>query len=320
MKKMILILITIFLFLVFFVLLLTFNASNKTGWGKDYFLDILTDHYLEESGKIRSYGTKKNTEYLLESNGLYMNWLKSQELTEEIYKQKQTIYQYFLVEKGDDAFLAWKLDGNKEANVNAWIDDRRIIEVLGPDDNLTQKIKRSIFKHQIKDSYISDFYDWELKVKSSRVILSYGTNIDIFPQLDMKELYYEISHNDEVFYPELYDLSSQSFSENKEVHMVDQLLIAIELEQLQLNTDPFWNWLVAEWKEHNMISGRYNRNTLVGNKIESGAVYGIASLYATIRNEAFYSQHWKHRGVDIVWKPDGNYEDVHFFDLIWNAP
>jgi hypothetical protein len=89
---------------------------------------------------------------------------------------------------------------------------------------------------------------------------------------------------------------------------------------LKLDNDDLWLWLTSEWEQKNLISGRYDRNSHEGNGIESGAVYGIAAQLASLKGEDDLSRDWKSRGFHVVNPNNENFEHIHFFDLIWNAP
>jgi hypothetical protein len=136
----------------------------------------------------------------------------------------------------------------------------------------------------------------------------------------MKDLYKKASSQGNPFYPEIYNIKEETFVRQEEVHLVDQLLTAIQLEKLNLNNDPFWSWLTTEWEKHHSISGRYDRKSQTGNEIESAAVYGFAAELAIMKGKSVLAREWAAKGFNLVNPKDRNFEDIHFFDLVWNAP
>ncbi|MEN2769163.1 hypothetical protein [Ornithinibacillus xuwenensis] len=297
------------------------HTEQRDEMSEETFMKIVSTYYLDSSGKIRSYGTTDNDEYLLESIGLYMSWLQKHEKTEELASFIETVTNEFLVHQGNAAFLSWKIEGNQKLSSNAWIDDARILSILGPKHSLSKDIISTIEKYQVYDGLIMDFYDWEQKQASQRVVFSYGSGDDTPISIKkMDDLYHTVSESSDLFFPEFYDVTNKDFIAMEEVHMVDQLLIAIQLEKTGLDNDEFWTWLQTEWENNNLISGKYNRSSRLGNQIESGAVYGIAAALATLKNDDNLSNAWKQRGQQLVYDANNGYEDIHFFDLIWNAP
>lgn len=297
------------------------QKDTEAAWSEEEFIRIVHQYYMDDSGKIRSYGTEENEEYLLESMGLYMKWLSGHNREEEVQELRKTVQSEFAYEHASDVFLSWRVEGDQQASVNAWIDDARILSVLGPADPLFDKIADTLKKYQVQDGLIVDFYDWEQEAASERVVLSYGTSQEEVLRLtSMDRLYLEASTRSDPFYPEFYDVKEKKFIESDEVHMVDQLLIAIQLEKEKGDNHEFWQWLVSEWEKHQAISGRYDRNSHKGNGIESGAVYGIAAEWALLKGEEELAEKWKHKGFQLVNPKDHQFDQIHFFDLIWNAP
>lgn len=290
-------------------------------WSEEEFITIVSDHYMDPSGKIRSYGTEENGEYLLESMGLYMEWLDKHHRTGELHKLVTVVEDEFSVQQETATFLSWKIEGDEQASVNAWIDDARMLSVLGTAHPLSEALLGTIKRYQVKDGFIMDFYDWGRQVASERVALSYGTlRLEGLPLKPMEALYAQVSARNAPFYPEFYDLRSNHFVEMETAHMVDQLLIATELEKKGISNEKFWHWLQSEWAQNGMISGRYDRLTQQGNNAESGAVYGIAAALAALKDEQALAKKWKERGFRLIAMESGHFERVHFFDLIWNAP
>ncbi|KIL53460.1 hypothetical protein KP77_04360 [Jeotgalibacillus alimentarius] len=208
-----------------------------------------------------------------------------------------------------------QIEKDEKANANSWIDDRRVMGYLSYNESIIQTIK----KYQMTDGMTADFYDWKQQQSSNRVVLSYGTeNISELHADSMKKLYQQIAQSGQIFKNEYYNIEHEEFEQADEVHMVDQLLIALELEKLDFENKHFWEWLQQEWSTKGAISGRYERKTLEGNDKESGAVYGIAAKLAREKERTDLVEEWRARGQSLVYNKD--YANVHFFDLIWNAP
>ncbi|WP_142393227.1 hypothetical protein [Alkalicoccus urumqiensis] len=274
---------------------------------------VIQDHYMEEDGRIRSYGTPDSDEYLSESAGLYLQWKHERGDRSGQAEVEEMIRRVFLVETEESAFLHWRIEGEEKIPVNAWIDDRRIADYTA-DEALRSALRQTAREHQLADGLPLDFYDWEQEAASARVVLSYGP----FPGEEeaMRQVYEDAAIDP--FFPERFLPESGEYEREEEVHLVDQMLAGAESEALGVSADPLWNWTVQMWEEEDKLPGRAIRATgAPASEVESASVYGTAAVWAAARGEQDLARSWQERAEALVRAP-GSYEDVHFFDLIWS--
>lgn len=193
--------------------------------------ETVASHYVNDEGVIHAYPDNRESEYLSESLGLYLEYLLQVEDEESFAEQAAILKGRFLVETGGQVFIPWRLYA--EANVNALIDDVRIASVLeGAAEQfaepayleLSQQIVSAIEDRQHQQGTAVDYYDWSYQIAGNRLTLSYLIDEmtvlpESFAMLDTGER--------EVFFPEYYDFDEKKYVKSGEVHMIDQLLIAV---------------------------------------------------------------------------------------------
>ncbi|MFC4712809.1 hypothetical protein [Planococcus dechangensis] len=280
---------------------------------------IVSSHYVNDKGVIHAYPDDEKSEYLSESIGLYMQYLLQINDEQEFRKQVEILQNQFLVKVDDRYFVPWRVYEN--AKVNALIDDIRIAAVLDqaaqtfnePDFGaLAKQIRLPIESQQHQEGIAVDYYDWSYGLAGKRVTLSYlieelTINTDSFNLLKLEK--------DQLFFPEYYDFEKERYMASDEVHMIDQLLIAINRFDQDIRSPEFDSWLLAEWEERGMLAGRFNRETGTPTvEYESLAVYYYLWQYLErIGKPELAKEAFKQAELVIGEEVPG---ELHFFDFI----
>lgn len=278
------------------------------------------ERYFDENRFIHAYPSAQDSQYLSESIGLYMEYLIMMEDKEKFAEQYNNLMSEFVVEEDGNLFINWLI--YEDATVNALIDDIRIAAALQEAAELfgqpkysetADRIIETISRVQTNNGYTVDYYDWEVDYPAQRVTLSYL--IDDVPE-DMKaDQLLENVDAKEVFFPEFFDVADEKYVENDIVHMIDQLLIAINRERIGLSSDVFQEWLKAEWEEENRLYGRYDRETLTPTvSYESLAMYFYMNEYFLLIGEEAMAEEVKARATEMIEGNSGG--ETHFFDFI----
>ncbi len=278
------------------------------------------ESYLDENNFIHAYPNALDSQYLSESIGLYMEYLIMMEDEEKFAEQYDKLLSEFVVEDGENFFINWLIF--EDATVNALIDDIRIAAALRRADELfgrpeysetADQIIETISRIQTNNDYTVDYYDWEVDVPAQRVTLSYL--IDDVPKDMNADRLLENVEADAVFFPEYFDVAEEEYVENEVVHMIDQMLIAINRERIGLSSQLFEEWLKTEWQEEGRLFGRYDRATLEPTvPYESLAIYAYMNEYFHIIGEDEAADRVKARATEIV--EENGLEETHFFDFI----
>ncbi|MFB8426887.1 hypothetical protein ACFC4S_33555 [Priestia megaterium] len=300
---------------------------------KDPVVETVTTHYKNQDGLIQTYERKQDIQYLSESIGLYMQYLVLAKEKKEFDKQVNLLSRHFLVQKHDNTFIKWNLT---EGTTNALIDDIRLIDALKKGskefkekryNTLAASIESTLLHTHIRNNQLVDFYDWSSKSQTNILHLSY---VDDSALKNMKSL--SVSYQSVIekgidpkspFFFEIYDVDKKEYkhAHSESVNMIDQLLIAIQYEQIK-GTPPkkFDKWLKKEFTEKGKVYGNYNRATLNPRKgFESSAVYALATLYFLDQEDHKYASEFHKRLVaQPPFNSGANYSTIHFFDYIYS--
>lgn len=302
------------------LLFMFFCIRKETG---DTVQSYVKENYMNGDRVISTFQKGENQQYLSESLGLYMNYLLLAKDKKGFREQVDVLEEIFVIEKG--SFVRWSLD--EQAGANALIDDVRIIgalmngaELFGEEKykNLALNISKSISDYQQINGIYSDFFDWNYGEPAARITLSYLTE-DFFLAFHDTELTEQLLINasyDKFFFPEYYDIKTKSYQYGNEVHMVDQLLIAInKIQRSEQELTSFNEWLLSRWRDDGKIYGRYDRDSgqaLVS--YESLAVYAFAYEYLMLIGEEQAAESiWEHA---VRLEQSIVPEEKHFFDYI----
>lgn len=281
--------------------------------------ETVDSHYVNDEGVIHAYPDNRDSEYLSESLGLYLEYLLQVEDEENFAEQAAILKDRFLIEAGNQVFIPWRL--YEEANVNALIDDVRIAAALeGAAEQfaepaylkLSQQIVSAIEDRQHQQGTAVDYYDWSYQLAGNRLTLSYLIEEmtvlpESFTMLDTGE--------SEVFFPEFYDFDEEKYVKSGEVHMIDQLLIAVNRFDQDIESPEFESWLTEEWVNQGQLAGRYDRETGKPTvDYESLAVYYYLWQYFERIEQAEFAKQVVQRAESLAGEELPG--DLHFFDFI----
>lgn len=252
-----------------------------------------------EDGLLRTDLTAQQEVFLAESVGLWLAYLLEKNDQGRFYEQVEVLKMNFL--KND--FIMWRIDGTKQANVNALIDDLRIIRALLEagekwDNTRYTKLGKAIGENIVKTGMLEDtfvdFVDVSTHEKAKTITLSY-----IMPSalLEMKQyrLLSQVQLDKQLailknapvadtgFFPKYYDVPSASYVFDTELHMIDQLYTAYHKATLGEETQAFTDWLLSLFKEDRKLYGRYDASSGEPTVLfESPAVYAMATRYMLV--------------------------------------
>lgn len=100
-----------------------------------------------------------------------------------------------------------------------------------------------------------------------------------------------------------------------EVHMIDQLLIAVNRFDQGLGSPEFESWLIEEWDNQGQVAGRYDRETGKPTvDYESLAVYYYLWQYFERIDQAEFAKQAVQRAESLAGEELPG--DLHFFDFI----
>jgi Trp operon repressor len=316
MKKIILI-----TFLIFLTGAFTAWWSNKEG---ESVQDYVKEQYMDEEQLIHAYPNNASSQYLSESIGLYMEYLLLKGDEQEFRRQVDVLKKHFLVESKSGLYIRWVT--KEETDVNALIDDVRIIHALQTGAKqfgqisyreLADKLAQVIESKQMMDGIYTDFIDGEKGISAQRITLSYLTP-DFFAVLEntgpSKKILMSLN-KDEVFFPEYYDIKTRAYMKSTEVHMIDQLLIALNRNSVGQPSPAFEKWMIEEWRKKGKLYGQYNRNDSNPSvSYESLSVYAYAFMYFQEIGKTDLAKEIQQQADRLV--KQGVLKEAHFFDYI----
>lgn len=299
----------------FFLLLMMSGCGDM-----DSVQEQVEKEYMHSDRLIHAYPGKPDSEVLSESLGLYMEYLLLAGDKQTFQEQVSILENEFLINENRLSFIQWRL--NEKATTNALIDDIRILSVLqrAADSfentaykELADKISRSLYSVQMHNNYTVDYYDWSYSLPAQRLTLSYVTGSQVISEKSV-ELLKNVDAT-QVFFPEYYDTRLQEYINNDEVHLIDQLLIAINREKENLHSKSFFYWLKEEWNNEQRLYGRYNRETKDATvDYESLAVYYYLQSYFLLTGEEEMAREVVQQAKNIA--SEEMLAQAHFFDYI----
>lgn len=276
--------------------------------------------YTNEDGLIYAYPDDPKSEYLSESIGLYMEYLVLIKDEKTFHEQYELLKAHFVTGKNGTSFVFWRL--NEQATTNALIDDVRIIEALQQAATLFGReeyaetattLGESIASVQQQDGSTVDFYDWTLALPAQRLTLSYVSENQWISDTSLALL--KNTESTEIFFPEYYDTKQQSYKKSNEVHLIDQLLIAMNRQKLGEASPTFLSWVKKEWTSDQRLYGRYDRKTQQPTvDYESLAVYYYLHAYLTVAGEEQLAREVFQRATALG--TDDLLNEAHFFDYM----
>lgn len=249
-----------------------------------------------KNGLLRTDLIAQQDVFLAESAGLWLAYLLKKNDQDRFNEQVKVIKTHFLKDK----FIVWRIDGTKQANVNALIDDLRIICALFEagekwEDKSYIKLGKTIGENIVKNGMLEDtfvdFVDISTEEKANTITLSYimpsalqqmnQHKLLSQPQLDKQlAILKEAPLADAGFFPKYFDIPSKNYVFDAELHMIDQLYTAYHKATLGEETQVFADWLQALFERDGKLYGRYD--ALLNEpsvNFESPAVYALATCY-----------------------------------------
>ncbi|PLR96051.1 glycosyl hydrolase family 8 [Bacillus sp. T33-2] len=298
--------------------------------------------YLQDSGKLDS-DLVQGREALSETLGLWMQYALEKNDRKMFEKSFELLTRYFMSE---DGLVYWKLEpsGLSDVSTNATVDDLRIVGALFNAADLWGSksyqetavlISNFLTENNRSGNLLSDYYDARQDSPGDRVTLSY---IDPSALADMAradavpaEVYQSMiallagAPEQNGFYAKSFNIKTGQYQFDQEVNMIDQMLVAINLNRIEVNTRPLLHFIKKEFNEQGAILGRYNNKTKKPTvKYESPALYGLAIMYCVETGEeelalSMYTRMVQFRVDSVFSKHYGAYsinrqKDTHIFD------
>lgn len=268
---------------------------------------FVIEDLLNDKGLLRTDLTNQKDIFLSESVGLWLAYLLEKDDQVRFNEQINVMKSYFLA----NDFIVWRIEGTRKASVNALIDDLRIIRVLlsagekWQDSTYLQlgkKIGENLVRYGMNEELFVDFVDVDSHNKANTLTISY-----IMPSafhemeenglLSQQQVQHQLAIIQNVpranagFFPKYYDITTEKYVFDKELHMIDQLYTAYHLASIDGDTAVFKDWLLNLLKRDNKLYGRYNPQTNQPTvDYESPAVYAMAARYMLAIDEQQIAQ------------------------------
>lgn len=268
---------------------------------------FVIEDLLNDKGLLRTDLTNQKDIFLSESVGLWLAYLLEKDDQVRFNEQINVMKSYFLA----NDFIVWRIEGTRKASVNALIDDLRIIRVLlsagekWQDSTYLQlgkKIGENLVRYGMNEELFVDFVDVDSHDKANTLTISY-----IMPSafhemeenglLSQQQVQHQLAIIQNVpranagFFQKYYDITTEKYVFDKELHMIDQLYTAYHLASIDGDTAVFKDWLLNLLKRDNKLYGRYNPQTNQPTvDYESPAVYAMAARYMLAIDEQQIAQ------------------------------
>ena len=258
---------------------------------------FIQQHLLNDNGQLQTNITNRQNEYLSESLGLWMDYLRLKNDYVQFDQQVNVLKKFFLT---TDHLVIWELQGKNAAPANAFIDDLRIIDVLyqaaeqwGNDSytKLANKMSQALATYQTQDHLMVDFIELKDKHQGQDVTISYiiprgldeMANRKLIPTATydaMKNLLRDAPFSTSNFFPKAYHLPTKEFIYDEDINMIDQFYVAYHRAQWGMDIEPFIQFTKETFEQYDgVLYGRYAHDTkkpIVD--YESVAVYALAIL------------------------------------------
>lgn len=266
---------------------------------------FVIEKFITSTGLIRTDIKERKENYLSETIGLWLSYLYERGDAKRFAEQVAVLRHYFLL----DGVISWEINSDTASTVNALIDDLRISRVLilasqrfeEPSYQLlAQKIGEALQHKQVDSDLFTDFVDVKNGVHSKTLTISY---IDSRALQQLNEIGVVTTEmltqhrkilqqaKEGATYAKAYDIEAASYIFEDELHLVDQLYIALNSERWAIDTTDFAQWLQQHWQRDAKLFGRYNvSSNQPAVSYESPAVYALALLYYLEREDVAMAQ------------------------------
>ncbi|WP_411344342.1 glycosyl hydrolase [Paenibacillus sp. WLX1005] len=272
------------------------------------------DNYMRNAnGTIASYlqaepSTDPNIvagrEALSESVGIWMQYNLLQDDSTSFHETYKLLTTYFL---SPQHYIRWKLeeDGTSRVNTYALGDDLRIVGALldaydrwqQPEYlNTAKQITDTLWQHGLNNGYLVDYYDFQHRTSADQLSLTYidTAALEQMQKVGLADAAQVDKHlqllrqipNDGLFYPRLYQVSDGTYTYDKEVNLIDQLIIGLHLTELKQPPQKLVDFMKQQFQQDGKLYGRYHAaDHTRAVDYESPAVYGLAILLALQMND-----------------------------------
>ncbi|MDO7908054.1 hypothetical protein Q5741_16700 [Paenibacillus sp. JX-17] len=206
--------------------------------------------------------------------------------------------------------------------VNAAIDDLRIIQAMYEAANTFKEeayrkeadVKgQRLYQYNVKDGYLYDFYDENLKTVNSFITLCY-VNLSVLEQIPAeagakKELLKNMRtivtngylSNDFPFYQTRYNYSTGSYESSDSINTVESLLTILALAEAGLQK-PESIAFIKDKVQSGTLYGSYSRSGQPRNEVQSTAIYAICAIIGSrISDQDLYRDSIKRMQAYQVW-------------------
>lgn len=277
-------------------------------------LDFLLKYMICEDGAVRSSikASEAGEDTLSESIGILMNYC--------IIRDRRDLFDRelrFLTNKllANGTYIRWRY-GKSKTCCNAAIDDLRIIGALLDAHTKWQDrsyfntavfIQDGLYKKQIFDGNLCEFYDWHSDTVRKSIPLCYIDLYNIYRMSIFNKNWIKIADNGltvirngrasdaSPFFSKYYNYETCSYSldeefqEGRGICATYSIYTALHLAECNQDTEYFTQWLKDEMKKGKLYAW-YDPYTLSpSQEMESTAVYALAAVYAKkVREEKLY--------------------------------
>lgn len=267
---------------------------------------FLREKFVDNRGFIISeIRENKASDYsLLESYGELMEYALLYDKKELFDILLRKVKKHFLSNEG---YLYWRINRKtlKAENATALIDSLRILHNLieayekFKEQNYLKEAKiiaKGILNFNTFKDYLVDSYDGDLNKQILRISLFY---IDLnklykikvyYPEFEKfyfssKNILENYSKNHEPFFPDAYDYLSKVYVFKEYVNMLEQMMIAINIEPKR-NIEKFLNFIKQELHKNGKIYISYDLKGRKINNEEDPSIYAfLCRLYLMLNNK-----------------------------------
>lgn len=198
--------------------------------------------------------------------------------------------------------ISWQIINDEKSPTNALIDDLRIIEALKIasekwDDSNANQLATELIEgnkqYTMKDGYLINYSSENQKNRTDEINLSYINKKQFeyfnFPddQLGKQLAILEKTPiSEKSFYPLKFTINDKKYVFDEKVHMVDQLLTAMNIQEVKPNSNGFYEQLKFRFNRDQKIAGVYDlKSGKPSVNYESPAVYSYAIELARVKKD-----------------------------------
>lgn len=261
---------------------------------------FIENELLTSKGLIRTDLKKQKDTYLSESTGLWMLHLVAVKDEKRFQQQVMTVKQNFLQQN----IVIWRIEDKKLADVNALIDDFRIIYALYQAsklfnnkqyEELADRMSEQLISRQRVDGIFVDYMDSHTFEKAQELTISYIDTATLQWLKRHSKLSADVYQKQltilkgalqpEGYYAKRYDIITQTYVVENELHLIDQLYTAYHSALAGIDTTSFTQWLEQVYQRDEKLYGQYTTTQQPLVNYESPAVYALSVLYFKEINE-----------------------------------